>query len=199
MITLHSLCLIVQDQKIFKEISITCMPAAIVHIKGINGSGKTSLLRMIAGIQTPTEGFITYGKKSIYINKLKKPYCTYIGHKIGLKLEFTVIDNLKYWSDLCDTKNLLDNAITYFQLNKYTNKPCYELSKGTQKKVALSRLIICPSKLWVLDEVDVNLDCITKERLISLITLQERKGGITFISTHSKINTNLTIDMSNYT
>ena len=69
MLSLQSLSFIAQDQKIFQDISLTLFPSSIVYLKGKNGSGKTSLLRMLAGIQKPTSGDITYGKESIPINK----------------------------------------------------------------------------------------------------------------------------------
>ena len=60
MLSLQSLSFIIQDQKVFENISITLFPSSIVYLKGKNGSGKTSLLRILAGIQKPTKGIITW-------------------------------------------------------------------------------------------------------------------------------------------
>lgn len=200
MLSLQSLSFIAQDQKIFQDISLTLFPSSIVYLKGKNGSGKTSLLRMLAGIQKPTSGDITYGKESIPINKFDKPFCTYIGHKTGLKQELSVIDNLKYWAQLYNAEELVDAAIIYFQLQEHAYKKCYELSAGNQKKVALAKLITCQSKFWLLDEVDTNLDDANKKLLINLIVSQADSGGIVFISSHNEpeIKTALTINMSDY-
>ncbi len=200
MLSLQSLSFIAQDQKIFQDISLTLFPSSIVYLKGKNGSGKTSLLRMLAGIQKPTSGDITYGKESIPINKFNKPFCTYIGHKTGLKQELSVIDNLKYWAQLYNAEELVDAAIIYFQLQEHAYKKCYELSAGNQKKVALAKLITCQSKFWLLDEVDTNLDDANKKLLINLIVSQADSGGIVFISSHNEpeIKTALTINMSDY-
>lgn len=200
MLSLQSLSFITQDNNVFQDISMTLLPSSIVYLKGKNGSGKTSLLRMIAGIQQPTNGSITYGKKSIPINKFDKPYCTYIGHRTGLKQELSVIDNLIYWAELYNSKELIDVAIIYFQLQDHAHKKCYELSAGNQKKVALAKLITCQSKLWLLDEVDTNLDEVNKNLLLNLITSQADNGGIVFISSHTEpdIKTALTINMSDY-
>lgn len=201
MLSLQSLSFIAQDQKIFQDISLTLFPSSIVYLKGKNGSGKTSLLRMLAGIQKPTNGDITYGKESISINKFDKPYCTYIGHKTGLKQELSVIDNLKYWAQLYNAEELVDAAIIYFQLQEHAYRKCYELSAGNQKKVALAKLITCQSKFWLLDEIDTNLDDANKKLLINLIVSQADSGGIVFISSHNEpeIKTALTINMSDYT
>ncbi len=200
MLSLQSLSFIAQDQKIFQDISMTLFPSSIVYLKGKNGSGKTSLLRMLAGIQKPTNGDITYGKESTLINKFDKPYCTYIGHKTGLKQELSVIDNLKYWAQLYNAEELVDAAIIYFQLQEHVYKKCYELSAGNQKKVALAKLITCQSKFWLLDEIDTNLDDANKKLLINLIVSQADSGGIVFISSHNEpeIKTALTINMSDY-
>lgn len=200
MLSLQSLSFIAQDQKIFQDISLTLFPSSIVYLKGKNGSGKTSLLRMLAGIQKPTSGDITYGKESIPINKFDKPFCTYIGHKTGLKQELSVIDNLKYWAQLYNAEELVDAAIIYFQLQEHAYKKCYELSAGNHKKVALAKLITCQSKFWLLDEVDTNLDDANKKLLINLIVSQADSGGIVFISSHNEpeIKTALTINMSDY-
>ena len=200
MLSLQSLSFIAQDQKIFQDISMTLFPSSIVYLKGKNGSGKTSLLRMLAGIQKPTNGDITYGKESTPINKFDKPYCTYIGHKTGLKQELSVIDNLKYWAQLYNAEELVDAAIIYFQLQEHAYKKCYELSAGNQKKVALAKLITCQSKFWLLDEIDTNLDDANKKLLLNLIVSQADSGGIVFISSHNEpeIKTALTINMSDY-
>ena len=200
MLSLQSLSFIAQDHKIFQDISLTLFPSSIIYLKGKNGSGKTSFLRMLAGIQKPTSGDITYGKDSIPINKFDKPFCTYIGHKTGLKQELSVIDNLKYWAQLYNAEELVDAAIIYFQLQEHAYKKCYELSAGNQKKVALAKLITCQSKFWLLDEVDTNLDEANKKLLINLIVSQADSGGIVFISSHHEpeIKTALTINMSDY-
>lgn len=200
MLSLQSLSFITQNQEIFKNISMTLFPSSIVYLKGKNGSGKTSLLRMLSGIQKPTEGSIGYGRELTPIDDFDKPYCTYIGHKTGLKQELTVRDNLKYWAQLYNSEELLDAAIIYFQLQEYAHKKCYELSAGNQKKIALSKLIICQSKFWLLDEIDTNLDEENKKLLINLIVTQADSGGIVFISSHNEpeIKTALTINMSDY-
>lgn len=179
---------------------MTLFPSSIVYLKGKNGSGKTSLLRILAGIQKPTKGMVTYGKEPIPIRKFNKPYCTYIGHKTGLKQELSVMDNLKYWAQIYNSEELVDAAVVYFQLQELVYKKYYELSAGNQKKVALAKLITCQSNFWLLDEVDTNLDEENKKLLMNLIISQADSGGIVFISSHNnpEIKTALTINMSDY-
>ena len=200
MLSLQALNFSIHDQTIFKDISLTLLPSSILYLNGKNGSGKTSLLRMLAGIQKPTKGTISYGKDSVPINKFDKPYCTYIGHKTGLKQELSVIDNLRFWAQIYNAEELVDAAIIYFQLQEHTHRKCYELSAGNQKKVALAKLITCHSKLWLLDEIDTNLDETNKKLLLNLIVSQADNGGIVIISSHNNpdIKTALTLNMTDY-
>jgi heme exporter protein A len=201
MLSLHSLGFILEDKILFKNISISFLPSSIIYLKGKNGSGKTSLIRMLAGIQPPTQGEITFGKESLSISKLQKPYCTYIGHQLGLKLELTVLENLEFWSKIYNSEELVDAAIVYLNLQSLINKKCYELSAGNRKKIALARLISCQSKLWLLDEVDSNLDEANKDLLLNLIISHADSGGIVFITSHDqpKIKTAQILDISDCT
>lgn len=200
MLSLHSLGFSLEHENIFQNISLTVLPSSIIYLKGRNGSGKTSLLRMLAGIQKPTDGKMTYGKQQTDLSDFDKPYCTYIGHKLGIKQELTVIENLIFWAQLYKTEELINVAIMYFGLEGIINKKCYELSAGNQKKVALTKLIICQSTLWLLDEIDTNLDDRNKKLLMNLIVTHADNGGITFISSHNKpeIKTSLTINLEEY-
>lgn len=200
MLSLYLLSFVVQGKIIFHNISLSLLPSSIVYLSGKNGSGKTSLLRMLAGIQKPTQGSISYDKRNILISRLKKPYCTYIGHKIGLKQELSVIDNLNYWAQVYNSKTLVESSIIYFQLQEYRNTKCYQLSIGNQKKLGLAKLMTCKSSLWLLDEVDTNLDQDNKTLLINLIISHSANGGIVFISSHSKLDVKatLTMNMSDY-
>ena len=184
MLSLHSLSFILENKIFYQNISMTILPSSIVYIQGKNGSGKTSFLRMLAGIQLPSTGKITFSKNSLPITQLNKPYCTYIGHRFGIKLELTVLENIEFWAKIYDSEQLVNAAIVYFSLQDVVNTKCYELSAGNQKKVALARLLACRSKLWLLDEVDSNLDSINKQLLLNLIISHADNGGIVFITSH---------------
>ena len=95
---------------------------------------------------------------------------------------------------------LVDAAIVYFELQDILSTRCLELSAGTQKKVALARLIACQSKLWLLDEIDSNLDEEAKKKLMHLIISHANNGGIVFLASHNEpeIKTAQIIDLNNY-
>lgn len=187
MLSLCQLSLAIDGNRLFDNISVSFLPSAIIHVQGANGSGKTSLLRIIAAIQKPTSGevFLTQSKLSVY--DAIKPYCTYIGHQVGLKLEMSVFQNLKFWSDIYGSTETLAAAIHYFNLHDILHKKCYELSTGNIKKVALSKLLACQSNLWLLDEVDSCLDQQNKVMLQHLLVSKANSGGIVIISSHEEI------------
>jgi len=181
MISLHQLNFNIEQRNLF-DLSITFLPSSIVYIKGANGCGKSSLLRMIAGIMQPSSGNIYY--KNLDINNIPKPYCTYIGHNLGLKPEMTVFENLKFWSEIYNSVETLYAAIHYFKLTEILDEKCYNLSSGTQKIVAVARLIACQSNLWVLDEIETNLSKENRDLLNNLITMKANSGGVVLVSSH---------------
>lgn len=184
MLSFHQLKFNIYQKQLFDNLSITFLDSAITYIKGANGCGKTALLRMVAGIMQPSNGNIFY--KNLNINNIAKPYCTYIGHNLGLKLEMTVFENLKFWSEIYNSVETLDAAIHYFKLYDLLDEKCYTLSSGLQKVVALARLIACQSDLWLLDEVETNLSKENRDLLNNLIVMKANSGGIVLLSSHTE-------------
>lgn len=200
MITLQSLGLEIDHKILFRDISMTFLPSSIVMLRGQNGAGKTSLLRIIAGLQQPSYGKILFSKKQYSFEQLAKPYCTYIGHNLALKNELSVLDNIKYWASLSKMMTLINIAIKYFQLEDILDVRSADLSAGMKKKVTMSRLILCPSKLWLLDEIDTNLDTANKELLTRLILSHANNGGCSFIASHdwTPVKTISTLNLNDY-
>ncbi len=186
MLSFEQLTFSIGKRTIFSDISISFLPSSIVYLQGSNGCGKTSLLRMVANIQNPTSGNILY--KLWQCSDLKKPYCNYIGHNLGLKCQITVLEYLTFWAKIYNSLETLESAIYYFRLHNILDEKCYKLSAGNQKKVALAKLVACQSNLWLLDEVEANLDQENKELLHSLIITKANNGGIILLTSHSNID-----------
>jgi heme exporter protein A len=155
---------------------------------------------MLAGIQLPSSGTITFGRRRIDVRLLKKPYNIYLGHNTAIKSELSVFENIKFWSNLYGSSQSLQAAIHYFNLEEILTQKCYELSAGNQKRVALSRLLACQAPLWLLDEVYSNLDQEGDDLLTRLILSKADSGGIIFVSSHSqpKIKSAQVLNISDY-
>lgn len=197
MLSLNSVCINTDKIELIKNLSVTFLPGAIVYLKGKNGCGKTSLLRTIGGIKQPTKGNITIGKNNTPIDYLPKPYCTYIGHHLGIKSDLTLYENLHFWAGLHGTAELVYASISYFKLEDFISIKCYELSAGQKQKAALCKLLCCPSRIWLLDEAENNLDDEAKYLLNNLIITKANNGGIVIASSHHEtiIKSAMVIDL----
>ncbi len=198
MLSLNQLSYTINNQALFSDLSVTMLSSSITYIKGANGCGKTSLLRMVACLQKPTSGLVSF---SPYLaNEEGQIRCTYVGHKLGLKAELTVLENIKFWSSIYDSLETLEAALYYFKLHDILDKKCYQLSAGNQKKVALARLLACQSNLWLLDEVESNLDQENKALLNNLIVTKANNNGIVLITSHEAptIKTANTLNLDDY-
>ncbi|MFP3012806.1 MAG: ATP-binding cassette domain-containing protein, partial [Rickettsia sp.] len=91
-------------------------------------------------------------------------------------------------STIYDSLEALEASIYYFKLHNILHEKCYKLSAGNQRKVALAKLIACQSNLWLLDEVEANLDQENKELLYNLIILKANNGGVIVATSHSNID-----------
>lgn len=182
---------------IINNISFSASNGNLIFIKGKNGSGKTSLLRIIGGIITNYNGIITYNNKNIlYLNK---PYAEYIGHLLPNKTNLTVYHYLEYLSTLYNKKELLEYVIKYLGFNKKLNKLYSRLSYGNKKKIIFARLIFSNAKLFLLDEIESNLDKTNINLLCNIIKTKLNKDNIVICSTHQKpfINPNQIIKLTN--
>lgn len=193
MISLNKLTYNINGKTLFKDLSMTFLPSSVVCLYGSNGSGKTTLLRIIAGLQKPTNGYILYSSNL-------GNHCTYIGHQLGVKLNLTVLENIKFWTKIYQSGVNFVTAINYFNLTDVLRFRVHELSIGNQKKVALTRLILCNSNIWLLDEIEAHLDEKNRSLLFELIIKKSKENGIIITSSNendSKI-TNCKINLENF-
>lgn len=175
----------INDKSLFSNFGVTLFPGSIIHLVGQNGDGKTSLLRMIAGIAKCEKGIITLG--GINVEELEKPYANYIGHNIGIKEDLTVLENLAIFAKLHGSMLALPGALHYFDLSEFMDQKLYSLSAGNKKKVALARLLACHSNLWLLDEISSNLDSQNYELLCKILITKASSGGIIIMTSHNDI------------
>ncbi|MEK6733792.1 MAG: heme ABC exporter ATP-binding protein CcmA, partial [Pseudomonadota bacterium] len=174
------------NKTVLKSLTLSLLPGSIYVLKGANGSGKTSLLQILAGLKSPTEGNLLWNNKAIDYELYHKNIVSYLGHEIAIKKDLSVFDNLLLWSKLKSSELLLNPAISHFQLTEMEDIQCKYLSAGWQKRVALARMIISNTQLWLLDEPEANLDEKGMELLLQLLQAKIASGGMAIIASHNQ-------------
>lgn len=174
-----------ENKEIFNGVSFSLLPNGIYLLKGGNGSGKTSLLKIIAGINENYSGKILWNNKPIDYEKYYAKHMGYLGHENAIKQNLSVFDNLLLWAKLKGNELLLMPAISHFRLHDVFEEKCYNLSAGYQRRVALARIIISNTKLWLLDEPEANLDEEGRELLLKLLQVKISSGGMAIIASHN--------------
>ncbi len=153
-----NLSCILDDRVLFSRLNFTLMPRQILLLEGKNGSGKTSLLRILCGFREADEGEIKWCgmpvQDSLYFTEM-----AYIGHLDGIKKELTVLENLKMTLALSRPgKFSLVQALHKVHLQGYDDTLVQALSAGQKRRLSLARLLITHNRLWILDEPFTSLD-----------------------------------------
>lgn len=183
--TVENLSLNKNDRKIFSNIGFSLFLGAAIIVAGKNGSGKTSLLRILAGISKESSGKISWNGKDVAKNRQElNTDMQFIGHKNFLKPDLTVLENLEFYASFYDSQILIPSALSFFNITSLIDQRVRGLSAGEMKKAMLCKLMICPAALWILDEPDVNLDQDSKKILVGLIRTKIENGGTVVIASH---------------
>ena len=183
MLSCHNLTLQNDLKIVFRNVGFTALPGSLIVIEGSNGSGKSSLLRMITGRITDHGGEITWNKINIFSDiQAFNSNTTYIGHGNALKSELTVLQNLKFWNSLRGLKEMLSPGVSYFNLEEILHTEVGLLSAGWRRKVELTKLLLTSSSLWLLDEPEVNLDAHSRELLLNLVIAKTQSQGVVIVA-----------------
>ena len=179
------------DHVLFSNLSFSLNEGELIHLCGSNGSGKTSLLRIISGLLSPTEGEVLWNGEDI--KGLREDYNTelsYFGHHNAIKDVFTGIENLEMANKLAGveaTEDELLDALDKMGLQGREDLPTKFLSQGQKRRVALSRLLFSKKKLWILDEPFSALDVKAVEFLQSVIAAHLENQGMVMLTTHQDV------------
>ena len=172
-----------------QDLSFDVKEKMVYGILGPNGSGKTTLLRLLTTALQPQEGTILYCGRNIaecrfeYLSDI-----LFIGHQSAVKLTLTAEENLAWMaeSELSSAASL--RALESLGLGGYSDIPCYKLSAGQQRRVALARLLLSDARLWYLDEPFTAIDRDGVKLLERCMEDHVSSGGAVVVSTHQDLD-----------
>lgn len=173
---------------LFEHLSFSLKPGEALVVRGPNGSGKTSLLRLLAGFLAPEAGTFRWERETAKsARKLLQGNLHYLGHAQALKPHLTVLENLVLWAGLYGAKSDFAAACGEVGLAGFEEFPLRFLSEGQRKRVNLARLIAVPLPLWLLDEPVAGLDTGGQALFAQLVKRHTSGGGMVVAATHQEL------------
>ena len=176
---------------LFEQLHFALQPGDMLQISGPNGSGKTSLLRLIAGLRQPTSGDILLQGQALAEQRSELARnLLWIGHAAGIKGLLTAEENLAWLCALHRpaSREAIWQALEAVGLRGFEDVPCHTLSAGQQRRVALARLYLADTPpLWVLDEPFTALDKSGVAQLEAHLADHCERGGVVVLTTHHSL------------
>lgn len=166
---------------LFSGLTFAAQAGDYVELRGANGSGKTSLIRALAGFLPPRAGTIAF-------ERIEEPALAlhYVGHANGLKSNASVASHTRYWAGLFGVADD-EGALARVGLSGARDRLARTLSQGQARRLALSRLVVAPRPIWLLDEPAAALDADGRETLGALVAAHRADGGIVVAAVHEPL------------
>lgn len=164
-------------RSVFAGLDLALAPGEALQVEGRNGAGKSSLLRVLAGLLRPAAG------------RLANPFRTaFAGHEVSMKPAMRLVDELAHWARLDGGRpEAVDAALAAFGLAELADLPVAVLSSGQKRRSALARVAASGAELWLLDEPGVGLDTASMARLAAVLSDHRAGGGLVVAATHGDI------------
>jgi heme exporter protein A len=179
------------DRRLFRGLSFAIRPGEFIELRGPNGGGKTSLLRIISGLAPPAEGEVRWRGQNI--RKLGEEYASeiaYVAHQNGVKDELSPTENLLIAGGVSGnalSREQARQALAAVGLQRQRDLATRLLSAGQRRRLALARLRASRAKLWILDEVLSSLDDAGMNLARDLISAHLINDGMAIIATHQEL------------
>lgn len=173
---------------LFSNISFQLSSGEMLILEGGNGSGKSSLLRLLSGLSTPASGEIRW--QDNLIQNIPHEYhqdLHYIGHESASKSHLTVSENLQLTQCISMSSSSLIEVLESLQLSPFKNVLAKNLSAGQKRRLALAKLFLIPRKLWLLDEPLTALDTSTQAFFLTELENHLQNDGMAIMSTHQPL------------
>ncbi len=173
-------------REIFSGLNFEIQAGKALAVTGANGAGKSSLLRMIAGLLPVTEGAISTSRGNAELTLPEQAH--YLGHRDALKPALTVTENLLFWRDfLGGQKTDMQASLQAAGLGHAAHLPAAVLSAGQRRRLSIARLLVVKRPLWLLDEPTSALDAPGQKTFASLMTEHLTNGGLIVAATHGPL------------
>ncbi|WP_426235147.1 cytochrome c biogenesis heme-transporting ATPase CcmA [Pseudomonas sp. TWP3-2] len=176
---------------LFENLELRLVSGDMLQISGPNGSGKTSLLRLLSGLMQPTEGQVLLNGKPLAEQRSELARnLLWIGHAAGIKELLTPEENLSWLCALHQpaAREAIWQALAAVGLRGFEDVPCHSLSAGQQRRVALARLYLDSPPLWILDEPFTALDKQGVAQLEAHLAEHCERGGMVVLTTHHTLS-----------
>jgi heme exporter protein A len=196
----HDLTCIRGERRVFARLGFALDPGAVLVLTGANGSGKTSLLRLMAGLGRPAEGTIRWNGEDIAGDpEAHNARLQFVGHGDTVKSALTARENVAFWTAVHGGGDATA-GLAAFALESLASVPGRFLSAGQRRRVNLARLAATKAELWLLDEPATALDADSVARLKQAIARHRAGGGVVALSTHGGLDLPeaATLDLSAY-
>jgi heme exporter protein A len=178
-----------EDRLLFDELSLEVNSGDIVQVEGPNGSGKTSLLRILSGLSQPYDGQVLYKNQLInYCREVFHQNLLYVGHLPGVKGEMTAEENLDF--NLALHGNKTKDTLAFLakvNLSGFEDSLASHLSAGQHRRITLARLYQSNAPIWILDEPFTAIDKQGVASLEQLFSQHADRGGCVILTTHQDL------------
>jgi len=173
-------------REVFAGLDFEAASGEVLAVTGANGSGKTSLLRLIAGLLAPAAGSIALDGGAAELTLPEQAH--YLGHRDALKPALSVLENLAFWRDFLGGDVFDAGAsLTSVGLGHTTHLPAAYLSAGQRRRLSLARLLTARRPVWLLDEPTAALDAAGQRLFAGLMRDHLARGGLIIAATHGPL------------
>ncbi len=186
------------DRVLFEQLDMKLAPGTVTWLRGSNGCGKTSLLRVLAGLSTPTDGHVRIDGHTLrQRGPVWRRKLLYVGHDDALKDELSVTEALQFLARLHDLPHgepLLEQALRRFGVLNHHHAAVRTLSQGQRRRVALARLVLShAAPLWLLDEPFDALDSDGIAAVDTVVAEHAAAGGCVLLTSHQPLSPTLPV------